>query len=90
MAKIECTNCGMPVSEKAKRCKKCGTTFIKEKDILAIDKEYLNKVRQQKRGRQIDQINELFIKMTDEQFDNVYDYIRDEYYDPNYETKLWR
>lgn len=52
-----------------------------------IDRTYIGNVKARKRVNRIAEINEMLIKMSNEQIDNVHHYTIDEYDEPNHEAE---
>lgn len=52
-----------------------------------IDRTYIGNVKARKRVNRIAEINEMLIKMSNEQIDNVHHYATDEYDEPNHEAE---
>lgn len=52
-----------------------------------IDRTYIGTVNARKRVNRIAEINEMLIKMSNEQIENVHHYTRDEFDEPNHEAE---
>lgn len=52
-----------------------------------IDRTYIDTVKARKRVNRIAEINEMLMKMSNEQIDNVHRYTIDEYDEPNHEAE---
>lgn len=52
-----------------------------------IDRTYIGTVKARKRVNRISEINEMMLKMSNEQIDNVHRYTIDEYDEPNHEAE---
>lgn len=76
-------------NNKVKECQDMLEQIMKDRKQQKkyIDHTYIGIVKARKRVNRISEINEMLVKMSNEQIDNVHRYTIDEYDEPNHEAE---
>jgi hypothetical protein len=75
--------------QKIEECRAMLTQIIDDgkKQNRYIDRTYIGEVKARKRMNRISEINDMLLKMTNTQIENVHHYTVDEYDEPNHEAE---